>query len=314
MQVCVPSTPAQMFHMLRRQMVRSFRKPLIVMTPKSLLRHKLSVSAFDELTRGEFQCVLNEIDDLPPKDVTRVVFCSGKVYFDLLEARRADEARNVAIVRIEQLYPFPAEDYAAALAHYPNVREIVWCQEEPQNQGAWYQIRHRLQDSLKASRCCCIRAGARPPPRPPAYRKCTRRSSTGWSPPRSRPRRRNSPHARPPGCAPPAAPGRSHEHDDRSSCAATARVGGRCHARGLAKQPGDAVDRDENLVDLETDKVVLEVPAPASGVLRELKAKNGATVTGGQILAVIEEGARFCNLSRSSHLSRCRGRGRPQAG
>ena len=151
MQVCVPSTPAQLFHMLRRQMVRSFRKPLIVMTPKSLLRHKLSVSAFDELTKGQFQCVVNEIDDLPPKGVTRVVFCSGKVYFDLLGARRADEARNVAIVRIEQLYPFPSEDYATALAHYPNAREIVWCQEEPQNQGAWYQIRHRLQDSLKGN-------------------------------------------------------------------------------------------------------------------------------------------------------------------
>jgi 2-oxoglutarate dehydrogenase E1 component len=151
MQVCVPSTPAQMFHMLRRQMLRAFRKPLIVMTPKSLLRHKLSVSSFDELTQGSFRCVLNEIDDLSPRDVTRVVFCSGKVYFDLLEARRAEEARNVAIVRIEQLYPFPAEDYAAALAHYPNAREVVWCQEEPQNQGAWYQVRHRLQDALKGN-------------------------------------------------------------------------------------------------------------------------------------------------------------------
>jgi 2-oxoglutarate dehydrogenase E1 component len=161
MQVCVPSTPAQMFHMLRRQMLRSFRKPLIVMTPKSLLRHKLSVSAFDELTQGSFRCVLNEIDDLAPADVTRVVFCSGKVYFDLLEARRADEARNVAIVRIEQLYPFPAEDYAAALAHYPNVREVVWCQEEPQNQGAWYQVRHRLQDALKGDQVL-LYSGRRP--------------------------------------------------------------------------------------------------------------------------------------------------------
>ncbi len=149
MQVCVPSTPAQMFHMLRRQMLRAFRKPLVVMTPKSLLRHKLSVSSFDELSKGTFRCVVNEIDDLDPAAVTRVVFCSGKVYFDLLEARRADKARNVAIIRIEQLYPFPAEDYGKALAHYPNAREVVWCQEEPQNQGAWYQIRHRLQDSLK---------------------------------------------------------------------------------------------------------------------------------------------------------------------
>jgi 2-oxoglutarate dehydrogenase E1 component len=135
--------------MLRRQMKRDFRKPLIVMTPKSLLRHKLSVSSLEDLTKGTFLNVINEIDDLDPAGVQRVVFCSGKVYFDLLETRRADEARNVAIVRIEQLYPFPAEDYAAALAHYPKAREVVWCQEEPQNQGAWYQIRHRLQEPLR---------------------------------------------------------------------------------------------------------------------------------------------------------------------
>jgi 2-oxoglutarate dehydrogenase E1 component len=146
--VCVPSTPAQMFHMLRRQMVRSFRKPLVVMTPKSLLRHKLSVSALEDLAHGSFHCVLGEIDDLPPADVRRLVFCSGKVYFDLLEARRAGEIRDAAIVRIEQLYPFPAEDYAAVLRRYPNAREIVWCQEEPQNQGAWFQIRHRLHEPL----------------------------------------------------------------------------------------------------------------------------------------------------------------------
>jgi 2-oxoglutarate dehydrogenase E1 component len=148
MSVCVPSTPAQMFHMLRRQMLRDFRKPLIVMTPKSLLRHKLSVSSLDDLTHGFFKEVIGEIDDLPPEQVRRVVFCSGKVYFDLLEARRAEELREVAIVRIEQLYPFPSEDYAAALRHYPNATEVVWCQEEPQNQGAWYQIRHRLQEPL----------------------------------------------------------------------------------------------------------------------------------------------------------------------
>jgi 2-oxoglutarate dehydrogenase E1 component len=148
MSVCVPSTPAQMFHMLRRQMLRDFRKPLIVMTPKSLLRHKLSVSALEDLSHGFFQEVIGEIDELPAAGVRRVVFCSGKVYFDLLEARRADELRDVAIVRLEQLYPFPAEDYAATLRHYPNATEVVWCQEEPQNQGAWYQIRHRLQEPL----------------------------------------------------------------------------------------------------------------------------------------------------------------------
>jgi len=148
MSVCVPSTPAQMFHMLRRQMLRDFRKPLVVMTPKSLLRHKLSVSAIEDLTRGHFQNVIGEIDDLPAAGVQRVVFCAGKVYFDLLEARRAGEMRNVAIVRIEQLYPFPGDQYAAVLHRYPNATEVVWCQEEPQNQGAWYQIRHRLQEPL----------------------------------------------------------------------------------------------------------------------------------------------------------------------
>ncbi|MGH8218156.1 MAG: 2-oxoglutarate dehydrogenase E1 component [Steroidobacteraceae bacterium] len=145
MQVCVPSTPAQMFHMLRRQMLRTFRKPLIVMTPKSLLRHELSVSTLDDLSRGTFACVIDEIDDVPAREVRRVVFCGGKVYFDLLKARRKEGLRDVAVLRIEQLYPFPGEEYEAALRRYPSVREIVWCQEEPQNQGAWYQIRHRLE-------------------------------------------------------------------------------------------------------------------------------------------------------------------------
>jgi 2-oxoglutarate dehydrogenase E1 component len=150
MQVVVPSTPAQMFHMLRRQMLRSLRKPLIVMTPKSLLRHELSVSTLDDLTGGGFATVIDEAEDLAPAQVQRVVFCSGKVYFDLLKARRAASLRDVALVRIEQLYPFPAQAYAAASRRYPQAREIVWCQEEPQNQGAWYSIRHRLEDALQA--------------------------------------------------------------------------------------------------------------------------------------------------------------------
>jgi 2-oxoglutarate dehydrogenase E1 component len=152
MQVCVPSTPAQMFHMVRRQMLQPFRKPLIVMTPKSLLRHELSVSSLDELTRGSFARVIDEVDDIPAQQVRRVVFCSGKVYFDLLKARRKDGIRDMALVRIEQLYPFPTEEYETALNRYTNAREIVWCQEEPQNQGAWYQIRHRLQEVLGGRR------------------------------------------------------------------------------------------------------------------------------------------------------------------
>jgi 2-oxoglutarate dehydrogenase E1 component len=148
MQVCVPSTPAQMFHMLRRQMLRPLRKPLIVMTPKSLLRHPLSVSRLEELSGSGFQTVIDEIDDLKPSAVTRIVFCSGKVYFDLLKTRRETKSDSVAIVRIEQLYPFPSEEYEAVLRKYSNAREIIWCQEEPQNQGSWYQIRHRLQAKL----------------------------------------------------------------------------------------------------------------------------------------------------------------------
>jgi 2-oxoglutarate dehydrogenase E1 component len=148
-QVCVPSTPAQMFHMLRRQMLRALRKPLIIMTPKSLLRHRLSSSPLDELIHGRFHLLIDEIDPLARAAVRRVVFCSGKVYFDLLEARRAKNQVDVALIRVEQLYPFPGAEYAAVLARYPQAREVVWCQEEPQNQGAWYQIRHQLQRPLQ---------------------------------------------------------------------------------------------------------------------------------------------------------------------
>ena len=149
MQVCVPSTPAQMFHMLRRQMLQNFRKPLIVMTPKSLLRHDQSVSALEDLAGGAFARVIDEVDEITADEVRRAVFCSGKVYFDLLKARRNSGIRDVALVRIEQLYPFPSDEYHSALARYRNLREVVWCQEEPQNQGAWYQIRHRLVEPLK---------------------------------------------------------------------------------------------------------------------------------------------------------------------
>ncbi|MGQ0428907.1 MAG: 2-oxoglutarate dehydrogenase E1 component [Gammaproteobacteria bacterium] len=147
-QVCVPSTPAQLFHLLRRQMLRTLRKPLVVMTPKSLLRHRQSTSTIAELAGGGFHTVIDEQDALDPAAVRRLVLCSGKVYYDLLERRRADQAANVALVRVEQLYPVPAEEYQAAVARYPNAKEVVWCQEEPQNQGAWYQVRHRLQTGL----------------------------------------------------------------------------------------------------------------------------------------------------------------------
>jgi 2-oxoglutarate dehydrogenase E1 component len=148
MQVCMPSTPAQMFHMLRRQMVRPLRKPLIVLSPKSLLRHPMSVSSLEDLTEGTFQPLIPEGPELAVEDVRRLVFCTGKVYFDLRQAQTEHELNDVALIRIEQLYPFPIEEYARTIEHYGNAHDIVWCQEEPQNQGAWYQIRHRLQEPL----------------------------------------------------------------------------------------------------------------------------------------------------------------------
>lgn len=144
MQVCVPTTPAQIFHLIRRQMIRPYRKPLIVMTPKSLLRHKLATSTLEELADGQFQNVISELDDLKPAEVKRVVLCSGKVYYDLLEQRRVKKQTDVAIIRIEQLYPFPERELVQELQHYKKAKEVVWCQEEPLNQGAWYSIYHHL--------------------------------------------------------------------------------------------------------------------------------------------------------------------------
>ena len=142
--VCVPTTPAQVFHMIRRQQLRPVRRPLIVMTPKSLLRHPLAISEMDELENTGFQNAIGEIDSLDPKKVKRVVLCSGKVYYDLLKERRDREQDDVAIIRIEQLYPFPAEEVADIMQDYQHVKDFVWCQEEPQNQGAWYSSQHNF--------------------------------------------------------------------------------------------------------------------------------------------------------------------------
>lgn len=144
-QVAVPTTPAQIYHLLRRQVIRPLRKPLIVLTPKSLLRHKLAISTLEDLAEGSFQTVIPEIDAQDPKKVERIVLCSGKVYYDLLEKRRAEGRDDIAIVRIEQLYPFPEDDLNEVLAPYTNLKHIVWCQEEPMNQGAWYCSQHHMR-------------------------------------------------------------------------------------------------------------------------------------------------------------------------
>ncbi|WP_263772645.1 2-oxoglutarate dehydrogenase E1 component [Propionivibrio soli] len=143
MEVCQPSTPAQVFHMLRRQAIRKQRKPLVVFSPKSLLRHKDAVSTMDEMAKGSFRLLIGEVDPLEAKDVKRVIFCSGKVYYDLIAARREKDIKTIAIARLEQIYPFPQAAFEAELAKYPNATEVVWCQEEPRNQGAWYWFASR---------------------------------------------------------------------------------------------------------------------------------------------------------------------------
>jgi 2-oxoglutarate dehydrogenase E1 component len=149
-QVCVPSTPAQMFHLLRRQMLQPTRKPLVVMTPKSLLRSKAATSALEVLSAGRFQQVIGDRGPGDAEEIRRVVFCSGKVYYDLAEKRDLENIREVAVMRAEQLYPFPEADLRGFVNEFPNATEVVWCQEEPQNQGAWYQIRHHLQACISA--------------------------------------------------------------------------------------------------------------------------------------------------------------------
>jgi 2-oxoglutarate dehydrogenase E1 component len=147
MQVCVPTTPAQAFHMIRRQARMKTRKPLVVMTPKSLLRHKLAVSSLDELADGSFQHLIPDaLADA--RKVRRVVVCSGKVYYDLLEEAQKQGLKDVALVRIEQLYPFPRDLLTAELERLSKARDVIWCQEEPQNQGAWYQIKHHFEPCL----------------------------------------------------------------------------------------------------------------------------------------------------------------------
>ena len=166
MQVCYPSVPAQIFHLLRRQTLRKLHKPLVVMSPKSLLRHKLSTSTLEDISDGGFLDVIGETETLDNAGVNRVVVCSGKVYFDLYDARRERELYNIAIIRIEQLYPFPATQVFEHLREYPNAKEIMWCQEEPLNQGAYQYIQPLLTPLLTAGQN--LRVVARPAAASPA--------------------------------------------------------------------------------------------------------------------------------------------------
>jgi len=149
MQVVQPTTAAQIFHCLRRQLIRPFRKPLVILTPKSLLRNKDAGSPLEALSKGSFQTVIGEVDKaIDAKKVKRVLVCTGKVYYELANARRDRKATDVAIVRIEQLYPFPHKALAAEIKKYPSATEILWVQDEPQNQGYWFQLQHNLLENM----------------------------------------------------------------------------------------------------------------------------------------------------------------------
>lgn len=151
MQICQPTTASQIFHLLRRQMIRQLRKPLVIMTPKSLLRNKDATSPVSEFIKGSFQTVIPEQKESVAKKadkVKRVICCSGKVYYDLVKKREEKEADDVAIIRVEQLYPFPHKVFGAELKRYPNATEIVWCQDEPQNQGAWFFVQHQIHENM----------------------------------------------------------------------------------------------------------------------------------------------------------------------
>jgi 2-oxoglutarate dehydrogenase E1 component len=149
MQIVQPTTASQIFHVLRRQMVRMFRKPLIILTPKYLLRMKDASSPMSEFTKGEFKTVIPETQpDLNADKVKRVICCSGKVYYDLVKARAERKATDVAILRVEQLYPFPHKAFSTEIKKYPNATDIVWCQDEPQNQGAWFFVQHYIHENM----------------------------------------------------------------------------------------------------------------------------------------------------------------------
>lgn len=153
-QVCAPTTPAQVFHMLRRQVLRNMRKPLFVMTPKSMLRSPFAVSQFDDLANGKFEPVIGEVDaNIVPEKVRRVILCSGKVYYEIVAKRQAENITDIAVIRIEQLYPFPDNELTKALQPFTKAKQIIWTQEEPLNQGAWYSMQHKMRAALSEAQC-----------------------------------------------------------------------------------------------------------------------------------------------------------------
>jgi hypothetical protein len=261
MQVCAPTTPAQMFHMLRRQMRRTGRKPLVVMTPKSMLRLKQSTSILDDVCYGSFQTLIPDSTAKDPKKVKRVVLCSGKVYYDLLEEARKRKLEDVALLRVEQLYPFPRKEAQTELARYGAARQVVWCQEEPMNQGALvpdppppYELPRRKAEAPLCRKAALAGAGLRPLHDARGRAGRAGRAGAGRQVRRRR-RRRVAPAAR---IELPQEPGINHGHRMKVPV-----LPDRCRTR--PSRPGTSSRATRSSAtrtwsNLETDKVVLEVP------------------------------------------------------
>ncbi|KAG0295086.1 hypothetical protein BGZ96_012572 [Linnemannia gamsii] len=271
MQVVQPTTPAQIFHLLRRQMIRQFRKPLIVATPKSLLRHKEAVSSLSELAKGTFRTIIGETDTaLEPKKIKRVVLCSGRVYFDLVAHRREAKLKDAVIIRVEQLYPFPHKAFETELKKYEHATEVVWVQDEPQNQGPWFYIEHHLLEGMKEGQKLAY-----------SGRQASASPAVGYY-------------------------AKHYEQQKQLIDGAFGRLKGKSMAivevkvpqlsESVAdatllqwkKRPGEAVAQDEIVIEVETDKVVLEVPAPAAGIMAQIIRQDGDTVIADEVIARID--------------------------
>jgi biotin carboxyl carrier protein len=283
MQVVQPTTGAQIFHLLRRQMVRQFRKPLVIMTPKSLLRNKDAGSPLSDLAKGAFQTVIGEVDDkIDAKKVKRVIACSGKVYYDLVNTARPAARPTSAIIRVEQLYPFPHKSFAAELKKFPNATEVVWAQDEPQNQGPMVPdpAQHLREPGIGPAPGVCGPsgfglAGCR------LLRQALRAAegtagngileAQGLHPDQIRVA------ARP---ATSGAPLKTNTEFYMAQIEVKVPVLSESVAEATLlawhKKVGEQVARDENLIDIETDKVVLELPAPSAGVIIQIIKGDGA--------------------------------------
>ncbi len=320
MQVANFTTPANYFHILRRQMKRDFRKPLILMTPKSLLRHKRAVSTLAEMS-GELGlpppavgrcasiCKDEPIKLVKDSKIRRVVLCSGKVYYDLYEEREKRGINDVYLLRVEQLYPFPAKALITELSRFRNA-EMVWCQEEPKNMGAWSFIDPYLEWVLahidaKHQRVALYRpsgrrlAGDRPDVAS-IWRSSQPSSKTRWAADRLRPHLETTEQ-------------RHDQWQPKSAFPHWANPSPKRPSATGSRRPGDAVKADEPLVELETDKVTVEVPAPAAGVLSEIIAKEGDTVAVGALLGHDSTAAPPAGAARQAE-GRCGGASCRQAG